>query len=94
MQNFEKLSAFYLGEKVKSCDEDPTDELVLYDSKDLMTHATIVGMTSSSKTGLGIGLIEKAAMDDAYDAQRKELKEVMVWAIQKSNISVASGAQS
>lgn len=81
MQNFEKLSAFYLGEKVESCDEGLTDELMLYDSKDLMTHANIVGMTSSSKAGLGIGLIEKAAMDDAYDAQRKELKEVLVWVI-------------
>src|SRR4030095_4678328 len=40
-----------------------TDELVLYDSKDLTTHAVIIGMTGSGKTGLGIGLIEEAALD-------------------------------
>src|SRR5215213_4195591 len=36
---------------------------VLYDSKDLVTHAVIVGMTGSGKTGLGLSLIEEAAMD-------------------------------
>ena len=42
---------------------DATDDLVLYDSKDLVTHALCVGMTGSGKTGLGIGLIEEAAID-------------------------------
>ena len=36
---------------------------MLYDSKDLVTHAVCVGMTGSGKTGLGIGLIEEAAID-------------------------------
>ena len=36
---------------------------MLYDSKDLLTHAVCVGMTGSGKTGLGIGLIEEAAID-------------------------------
>ena len=63
MQNFEKLGAFYLGKRVSTGDGDPLDELVLYDSKDLTTHAAIIGMTGSGKTGLGIGLIEEAAMD-------------------------------
>ncbi len=63
MQNFEKLGAFFLGKRVATSDGDPLDELVLYDSKDLTTHAAIVGMTGSGKTGLGIGLIEEAAMD-------------------------------
>ena len=36
---------------------------ILYDSKDLVTHAVCVGMTGSGKTGLGIGLIEEAAID-------------------------------
>jgi hypothetical protein len=40
-----------------------TRELLLYDSKDLVTHAVCVGMTGSGKTGLGIGLIEEAAID-------------------------------
>ena len=61
MLDFEKLGAFYLG---KLADPDgPGDELILYDSKDLTTHAVIIGMTGSGKTGLGIGLIEEAALD-------------------------------
>ena len=61
MLDFEKLGAFYLG---KHADPDGSgDELVLYDSKDLTTHAVIIGMTGSGKTGLGIGLIEEAALD-------------------------------
>ena len=40
-----------------------TEELVLYDSKDLTTHAVIIGMTGSGKTGLGIGMLEEAALD-------------------------------
>ena len=40
------------------------DELVLYDSKDLNTHAVIIGMTGSGKTGLGISLIEEALIDN------------------------------
>ncbi len=35
----------------------------MYDSKDLTTHAVIVGMTGSGKTGLGVTLIEEAAID-------------------------------
>ncbi len=33
----------------------------LYDPDDLVTHAVILGMTGSGKTGLGIGLLEEAA---------------------------------
>ena len=36
---------------------------MLYHSKDLTTHAVIIGMTGSGKTGLGVGLIEEAAID-------------------------------
>ena len=63
MQNFEKLGAFYLGKRVADATGDVLDELVLYDSKDLTTHAAIIGMTGSGKTGLGIGMIEEAALD-------------------------------
>ncbi|MBM4130574.1 DUF87 domain-containing protein, partial [bacterium] len=38
-------------------------DLVMYDARDLTTHAVIVGMTGSGKTGLGISLLEEAAID-------------------------------
>ena len=61
--DFEKLGAFYLGKRYDNVTDSLTDELVLYDSKDLTTHAAIIGMTGSGKTGLGIGILEEAALD-------------------------------
>ena len=63
MHDFEKLGAFYLGKRYDTEADKLTDELVLYDSKDLTTHAVIIGMTGSGKTGLGIGILEEAALD-------------------------------
>ncbi|MCU0620881.1 MAG: ATP-binding protein [Gemmatimonadales bacterium] len=63
MTDFEKLGAFYLGRRYDMAAGALADDLVLYDAKDLTTHAVIVGMTGSGKTGLGIGLIEEAALD-------------------------------
>jgi hypothetical protein len=60
---YEKLGAFYLGREVDPDSGEVTDDLVLYDSKDLVTHGVIIGMTGSGKTGLGIGMLEEAAMD-------------------------------
>src|SRR5829696_10088753 len=57
VQGFEKLGVFYLG-RTKS-----DNNLLLYDSKDLVTHAVCVGMTGSGKTGLCITLLEEAAID-------------------------------
>jgi hypothetical protein len=57
MADFEKLGVFYLGKRKD------TSDLLLYDSKDLVTHAVCVGMTGSGKTGLCIGLLEEAAID-------------------------------
>ena len=37
--------------------------MILYDSKDLVTHAVCVGMTGSGKTGLGIVVLEEAIID-------------------------------
>ena len=62
MKDFEKLGVFYLG-KLAGPNAPKEPEPVLYDAKDLTTHGVIVGMTGSGKTGLGIGLIEEAAID-------------------------------
>ena len=51
MQDFEKLGVFYLGRAMDPASGAP-GELLLYDAKDLTTHAVIVGMTGSGKTGL------------------------------------------
>ena len=61
--DFEKLGAFYVGKRYDTDADKLTDEFVLYDSKDLTTHAAIIGMTGSGKTGLGIGILEEAALD-------------------------------
>jgi hypothetical protein len=63
MQDFEKLGAFYLGQVHDMERRSRTDDLLLYDSRDLVTHAVCVGMTGSGKTGLCVGLIEEAAID-------------------------------
>ena len=60
---FEKLGAFYLGREYDLDGGEMSDELVLYDSKDLTTHAVCVGMTGSGKTGLCVSLLEEAAID-------------------------------
>ena len=63
MEDFEKLGAFYLGRTYDLKQKTRGDGLVLYDSKDLVTHGVCVGMTGSGKTGLCIGLLEEAAID-------------------------------
>ena len=63
MQDFEKLGVFYLGREYDLSQKQHKDSLLLYDSKDLVTHAVCVGMTGSGKTGLCIGLLEEAAID-------------------------------
>lgn len=60
---FEKLGVFYLGRKCDQASKRPTEELMLYDSADLVTHAVCIGMTGSGKTGLCLDLIEEAAID-------------------------------
>ena len=64
MNQFEKLGAFYLGKNYDINSKSVTDDYVLYDSKDLTTHAVCVGMTGSGKTGLCIDLLEEAAIDN------------------------------
>ncbi|MBY0549860.1 MAG: hypothetical protein K2W95_21485 [Candidatus Obscuribacterales bacterium] len=63
MDDYEKLGVFYLGKRYDPHTKSRTEETILYDSKDLVTHAVCVGMTGSGKTGLCIDLIEEAAID-------------------------------
>ena len=49
---------FYLGKHAQSGDP------LLYSPDDLTTHAVVVGMTGSGKTGLCIGLLEEAALQN------------------------------
>jgi len=62
-QRFEKLGVFYLGRRFDLENDAIADDLVLYDAKDLTTHAVCVGMTGSGKTGLCVSLLEEAALD-------------------------------
>lgn len=63
MQDFEKLGVFYLGREYSIEQRRGLDQLLLYDAKDLTTHAVCVGMTGSGKTGLCLSLLEEAAID-------------------------------
>ena len=61
--DFEKLGVFYLGKRYDLGARRRTDDLVLYGSRDLVTHALCVGMTGSGKTGLCLSIVEEAAID-------------------------------
>jgi hypothetical protein len=63
MKPFEKLGAFYLGQEYDLAEGERLDGLVMYDARDLTTHAVCVGMTGSGKTGLCVDLLEEAAID-------------------------------
>jgi hypothetical protein len=63
MQDYEKLGSFYLGRLFAPEQGKTVDDLLLYDARDLTTHAVCVGMTGSGKTGLCVSLLEEAAID-------------------------------
>ncbi|ULA64197.1 MAG: ATP-binding protein [Nitrospira sp.] len=62
-EDFEKLGVFYLGRPYDLAAKQAKPGWLLYDSKDLVTHAVCVGMTGSGKTGLCLSLLEEAAID-------------------------------
>lgn len=57
-----KSGSFYLGKIFNPKTNAVEDKPLFYDSKYLTTHAVCVGMTGSGKTGLGIALLEEAAL--------------------------------
>jgi hypothetical protein len=61
---YEKLGLFYLGRDVDKTTMEATEALTLLKNKNFTTHAAIIGMTGSGKTGLGVGIIEEAAIDN------------------------------
>ncbi len=63
-EDFEKLGVFYLGRPYDLAAKAAKPGWLLYDSKDLVTHAVCVGMTGSGKTGLCLALLEEAAIDN------------------------------
>jgi hypothetical protein len=63
-KEFEKLGVFYLGRPYDPAAKQAGPGWLLYDSKDLVTHAVCVGMTGSGKTGLCLALLEEAAIDN------------------------------
>ncbi len=62
--DYEKLGQFYLGRGYDAVGKKVQDDLILYDSKDLVTHGVVLGMTGSGKTGLCLAMLEEAAMDN------------------------------
>jgi hypothetical protein len=63
MQDYEKLGVFYFGRLYDIRGKSQLEDLLLYDSKDLVTHAVCIGMTGSGKTGLCVSLVEEAVID-------------------------------
>lgn len=53
---------FFIGHTFDPAAATETGEPLLFDPRDLTTHAAVVGMTGSGKTGLCIGLMEEAAL--------------------------------
>src|SRR5688572_27879506 len=63
MQPYEQLGLFYLGKRYDLATHTRLPEPILYDPRDLVTHAVCVGMTGSGKTGLGIVMTEEVSLD-------------------------------
>ncbi len=64
LYDYEKLGLMYLGKELDLDTGESSSQALLYRNKHLTTHGVIIGMTGSGKTGLGIGLIEEAVLDN------------------------------
>ena len=58
-----KKGSFYIGRDFDPKNRETTAQPTLYDADDLTTHAVVVGMTGSGKTGLCVDMMEEAALN-------------------------------
>ena len=82
VSEYEKLGSFYLGDEYDIEKREVIDDLLLYESKDLVTHRVVLGMTGSGKTRICIGLLEEAIRDNipaiVIDPKRELINEDLV----------------
>jgi septin family protein len=64
MPFIEAPTTFYLGRQFDLNTHKLGEDVVYYDARDLVTHAIVVGMTGSGKTGLCITMLEEAILDN------------------------------
>lgn len=64
MPFIEAPTNFYLGRRYDPSERKLSEDVVYYDARDLLTHAVVVGMTGSGKTGLCISMLEEAILDN------------------------------
>jgi hypothetical protein len=83
MQDFEKLGAFYLGKAFGLGKKKRKDDLLLYDSRDLVTHAVCVGMTD-----LDAELQSELAASSASTDPATEKLETLTLRPKKTDITV------
>ena len=64
MASLDFPNEFYIGRRVNPEDGETSTEAQTYDPDDLTTHAVVVGMTGSGKTGLCLDIMEEAALNN------------------------------
>lgn len=64
MAFIEAPTNFYMGRTFNNQTGKLGEDVIYYDSRDLTTHAVVVGMTGSGKTGLCVTMLEEAILDN------------------------------